>query len=396
MSWYGRIGPTLGVLSLALSGCQTPEGFDDRPIPAAELLSGDAIFGEPVSSSERPDIDILATDQAMRAFVAEVLDASRESTRFRALLDKLRRAGYALSGYDPYLNLTARETFFGKRGNCLSYTNLFVALAREAGFDAKYQLVDVPPDYDSVDGVVVQNKHVNVLVENVPGRGAVTVEFSEEFASGIHDRHMVDDGYALALHYNNIAFTRELAGDLRGAFVYLRRAIEAVPDNVDFWANLGSFYSRQGHLDHAVAAHRRALDLDISHGAAIRGLVNAYAELGRGNQLRFYQRRLAHSRARDAHTYFILAQRAYDAERSAESLDLVTRAIRLHGGDHRFHRLQGEIHDRLGNELEADRSFKRARMTARNDDARRPRGKVRERYPGTRVVIPSRNGTRVF
>ena len=382
----GHIGWAIGTLVLALPACQTPVGFDDRDIPAAELLSGRAIFGEDVSSGERPDIDILATDDAMREFVADLSEAPQGTERFRRLMEKMRRGGYAVSGYDPYANLSARAAFAERRGNCLTYTSLFIALAREVGLEASYQLVDVPPDYDSVNGMVVLNKHVNARVDRIPGRGSVTVEFSEEFASGIHDRRVVDDAFALALHYNNLAFSDDLAGDERGAFAYLRKAVELTPGNPDLWTNFGVFYARRGHFDQAISGYRLALKLDAHHGAAVRGLANAYGALGRSDDARFYQRRVAHSRARDAYAYYTLAQRAYQAERPAESLELLSQAIRLHRGDYRFHRLQGEVHDWLGNTVAASESYKRARRLARAEENRDRQRSLQEHHPRATVL----------
>ena len=383
MPRFSHVGPATGTLVLALSACRTTLPFDAPDITAAELLSGRAIFGEEVSGAERPRIDILATDDAMRTFVADLGEVPGRAARFHRLLDKMRRGGYVLGGYELRANLSARAAFAERRGNCLSYASLFIALAREAGLDASYQLVDVPPDYDSVDGLVVHNKHVNARVDGIPGRGSVTVEFSEEFAGGLHDRRVVDDRFALALHYNNLAFSLDFAGDARGAFVYLRKAIEETPGNPDLWTNLGVFHARRGHFDHAIAGYRRALRLDGRHGAAARGLANAYRALGRTDKARFFERRVAYSRLRHAYTYYALAQRAYRAERPTESLELIARAIRLHRGDHRFHGLQGDAHHRLGNTVAADASYRRARSLAREDKA--PRRSLAERHPRATV-----------
>lgn len=385
MPRLGHIGSAIGTLVLALPACQTTVGLDEGDIAPADLLSGRAIFGEEVSSGERADIDILGTDDAMREFVADLLSAPQGAARFRQLMERMRSGGYALSGYDPYANLSARAAFAERRGNCLTYTSLFIALARELGFEASYQLVDVPPDYDSVNGMVVLNKHVNARVDHVPGRGSVTVEFSEEFASGIHDRRVVDDQFALALHYNNLAFSGDMAGDERGAFVYLKKAIELTPRNPDLWTNLGVFHARRGHFDDAISGYRWAMKLDADHSAAVRGLANAYGALGQADNARFYQRRAAHSRARDAYTYYTLAQRAYQAERPAESLELISEAIRLHRKDHRFHRLQGEVHDLLGNTVAANESYKRARSLARDEKDRTRRRSLEEHYPRATV-----------
>ena len=385
MPRLGHIGSVIGTLVLALPACQTTVGLGDDPIPAPELLSGRAIFGEEVLSAERPDIEILATDDAMREFVADFSRAPLDAASFRRLMQRMSQGGYAVGRYDPYANLTARAAFAEKRGNCLTYTSLFIALAREVGFDASYQLVDVPPEYDSVNGMVVLNKHVNAHVDRVPGRGAVTVEFSEEFASGIHDRRVVDDAFALALHYNNLAFSDGMAGDERGAFAYLRKAIELTPGNPDLWTNLGVFHARRGHFDHAISGYRLALQLDAHHGAAVRGLANAYGALGQPDKARFYQRRVAYSRARDAYAYYTLAQRAYQAERPSESLELLSEAIRLHREDYRFYRLQGEVHDWLGNTVAANESYQRARRLARAEENRNRRRSLEEHHPRATV-----------
>lgn len=381
----GHIGWAIGTLVLALPACQTSVGLDSSDISPAALLSGKAIFGEEVSSAERPDIDILATDDAMREFVADLPKAPLGAARFRRLMEKMRDGGYAVSGYDPYANLSARAAFAERRGNCLTYTSLFIALAREVGFEASYQLVDVPPDYDSVNGMVVLNKHVNARVERAPGRGSVTVEFSEEFASGIHDRRVVDDQFALALHYNNLAFSDDMAGDERGAFAYLRKAIELSPGNPDLWTNLGVFHARRGHFDQAISGYRLALKVDAHHSAAVRGLANAYGALGQSDKARFYQRRVAYSRARDAYAYYTLAQRAYQAERPSESLELLSEAIRLHREDYRFYWLQGEVHDWLGNTVAANESYQRARRLARAEENRDRRRSLEEHHPRATV-----------
>ena len=367
MRRFDQIGPVAGILILALSGCQTTVGLVDDHIPEADLLSGEAIFGEAVAAAERPDIDILATNDSMRAFVADLLQVRNKAGRLRRLLQRMREDGYFQGGYDAYSNLSAREAFAEKRGNCLSYTSLLIALAREVGLEASYQSVDVPPDYDSINGMVVLVKHVNARVEDIPGRGPITLEFSRKYASGIHDRHVVGDGFAAGLHYSNLAFSDDMAGDERGSFVYLRKAIEMAPDNPDFWTNLGVFYARRGYFDHAIAGYHRALDLDRDHRPAIRGLANAYGALGQDANARFYQRRVAYSRKRDAYRYYTLAQRAYEAGMPTESLELVSQAIRLYRRDHRFYELRDEIHDQLGNQVADNESYKRARTLPRDD-----------------------------
>ena len=367
----GHIGWVFGTLLLA-AGCQTPVDPLDGHIPEADLLSGEAILGESITGAELDDIDIIAVNDDMRAFVADLLEVPNKTRRFWKLLERMRSLGNVHGRYDAYSNLTAQEVFVEKRGNCLSFASLFIALAREAGFDAEYQLVDIPPDYDSVDGMVVLNRHINVRVNDVPGRSPVTIEFSREYANNIHDRHVVQDEFALALHYNNLAFHHAREDDRRSALIYLRKAIEKTPNNPDLWTNLGVFHAHRGHFDLAISAYRRGLVIDANHSPAIRGLANAHDALGQHADARFFERRMAHSRVRDGYMYYILAQRAYRAEMPAESLKLVSEAIRLYRKDHRFHELQGEIHDLLGNAAQARESYRRARILARRHQSAPP------------------------
>ena len=360
----GHIGWVFGTLLLT-AGCQTPVGPVYDHIPEADLLSGEAILGEAITGAELADIEIVTINDDMREFVADLQQVPNRTSRFWKLLQRMRSLGNVHSSYDAYSNLTAEEVFVEKRGNCLSFASLFIALARETGFDARYQLVDIPPDYDSVDGIVVLNRHINVSVNGVPGRSPVTIEFSREYANNIHDRQVVDDGFALGLHYNNLAFSRARAGDHRSALIYLRKAIEQTPHNPDLWTNLGVFYAQHGHFDQAISAYHTGLALDDNHSPAVRGLARAHEALGQHADARFFERRVAHSRVRDGYMYYILAQRAYQAEMPAESLKLVSQAIRLYRKDHRFHELQGEIHDQLGNPAEAKESYRRARILAR-------------------------------
>ena len=83
--------------------------------------------------------------------------------------------------------------------------------------------------------------------------------------------------------------------------------------------------------------------------------------------------------------YYTLAQRAYLAERPTESLELVAQAIRLHRSDHRFHHLEGEVHDLLGDTVAANESHERARGLARAEKDRDRRRSLQEHYPRATV-----------
>ena len=126
---------------LALSGCSSlynPSRESSIEYDPA-LLSGEAIFGEIVDSTEVPDEEIVGMTENMTSYMDGNVGERRLSTvRFHRLFAALKRDGYFKSTYAAGKTNTASETFETKSGNCLSYTNMFIALSRHAGLDASF------------------------------------------------------------------------------------------------------------------------------------------------------------------------------------------------------------------------------------------------------------------
>ena len=149
------------------------------PTPAAQAITRDMLLaarplvGEGVTTS-LPDTDVLALDPQMLVFLDRFVDAKQfDYTKLRQLLYAIMDEGSFGLEYDNHTR-TAAETFQMQRGNCLSFTNMFVAMARQVGIDARYQEVDIPPDWTVQGGAFVLNRHVNVLVElGYPGKRVV-------------------------------------------------------------------------------------------------------------------------------------------------------------------------------------------------------------------------------
>ena len=108
------------------------------------LLDASPILG----GAAAPDIvraDILAVTPEMSAFIDQYVEPGQYASY------KLKRLLYALLGegefelvYDDSTR-TAASTFENRRGNCISFTNMFIAMARDLGLEARYQEVEIPP-----------------------------------------------------------------------------------------------------------------------------------------------------------------------------------------------------------------------------------------------------------
>ncbi len=340
------------LLAALTAGCQVLHvEVPGDAVSVEHLLSGEAVFGAPVPG-DVADAALIEPDAGMREFVAgRVLAGKTSVARLARLLGKLVEEDYFAQGYRPSLTQNAADTFAAKAGNCLSYTNMFVALARLAGLDARFQIVDVPPRFDADLGLLLRNTHINVLVTNgeVRGmnRGDVTVDFNAIDTTD-YPKQVVSDAHALALYYNNLSVERWRDGHRREAFAYLRRALETDARNANLWVNLGAFYSKHGFYRHAISAHGQALKIERFNRPAMGGLAVAYEGLGQHALSTRYAQRVQSYRKRNPYYHFALAQVAFDQLSYGESVAFVERALELKRDDHRFHRLKGRAHEMLG------------------------------------------------
>jgi Tfp pilus assembly protein PilF len=360
-----------GVLLVAviLSACATAP--TDDALRALDyppwLLSGERLFDDPVDlDAEVPDVAISEPDDLMRAYVQSLMiDGAGAPQRFRQLIAGLARDGYFRSAYSAHQTLTAPETFRMKGGNCLSYTSMFIALAREAGLNAVYQVVDVPPKWDADAGFLIRYTHINVLIKNVKLDrridSATIVDFNEVHPAADFPRREVSDDYAKALYHANHSVARLRVGEARASFGHLRRAIETDPANVDLWINLGAFYSVAGDARAAIEAYQVALQLDHNSKAAFSGLARNYGSLGDDAQAKAYQEKVRRYRETNPYYHFAMAQAAFDEADFEGSLAYINAAIDLKRRAPKFHLLKGRVQQKLGDHEAAEESFRRAR-----------------------------------
>lgn len=374
LRWIGAALIT-GWLSL-LSACTTiPE--DPRIEPEyRELLVGDLIFGEPVSTAEAPDVDLLGVSDEMRAFIAaEVGDVRVPTAKFRRMFRGLNREGYFEANYIADSTRTAEDTFHHKSGNCLSYTSMFIALAREAGLDAQFQLVQVPPNWDADSGYLIRYTHVNLVLKGFMYDSSTGREFSVDFNDVLPDpdypRHEISDEEASALFYANRSVFHLRAGEMRQAFAYLKKAIDISPHNADLWINLGAFYAKQNAFEQALTAYEVALGLDPGNRGAISGLGRTHEILGNLDEAKRYKDQVRRYRQRNPYYHFAIAQTEFDGGRYDRALAAINTAIDLKYRIGRFHFLKGLTEYKLGDLESARLSFERANRFGNYRDLKR-------------------------
>lgn len=354
------------------AACAGPGIRDDAAsIPERALLSGEAIFGAPVETGSVADPGMFELDDEMRAFVAANVDDSRASRdRMRRLLSAMIETGLMSLDYDDAKTKTARQTFHDRVGNCMSFTALFVALAREANLEVTFQTVEVPPIWYADSDLVILNNHVNALVKQNFG-SRVVVDFNVTELKGDYDTHEVSDEYALALYYNNVAMDSLRKGDLEQSFRLLKKSIETYPDIAGNWANLGVIYSRSNKDDYAIGAYHKALDLDRKHRPSLTNLASIYQGRGDSERAEYYARQVRRYQDQNPYYHYYHALAAYNSGDLVAAEERLERAIELKDSEHKFYQLQGLIAERHGDRKAALESFEQALDLAVYSDARR-------------------------
>lgn len=354
-------------VALALAGCAA-----NLPVPRAgelpndtALLSGEAIFDHPVSADELPDADLRALDGAMREFVATAVGGvGSPHARVQRLLWEMRRNGLLAMDYEAARTTPAIETFHARTGNCLAFTNLFVALAREAGLRVTYQLVDIPPMWSSDGEALMLSQHVNVrILRSGRSRGArfdQVVDFNLPNYNGNYPQQPVADHTIDALFYNNLAVAAMQESDHRTAFVYFLKALRADQDAASAWANLGVFYQRHAADTHAEAAFHRSLRADRHYKVAMSNLARLYERQGETELALAYRERIHRHQQRNPYYHFFQAEQALADGDSRQALGAINRAIRMREAEHEFHFLRARVLESRGNSEAARLSLARA------------------------------------
>jgi Flp pilus assembly protein TadD len=359
----------LALLLLLLAGCssQPPAQFAAAAPPGPAALLDGRLFG--VGPADAPeDPGLLAVNDDMRAFLAErVPERASDSHKVDLILEGILAGGLELE-YDNLLTLPASEAFYRRAGNCMSFTNLFLALAREVGLRASYQEVMVPPTWTEGDNAWFYNLHVNVLVD-LPGAEQV-VDFNLGDYLRAYPRRLISDEAGESRYHNNLGVHYMTHDDPSRAFLHFRQALVLQPGAGHVWTNLGTLYRREGELARAEAAFRHAIDLD-HEPVAMSNLARLYREQGLPELAANYARQVDRVRSKNPYYQYYRAKQSYDAGAYGAAQRHLERALRTQTKDHRFHHLMAMILTRRHQPELARKFLRQAEALAGDGDRQR-------------------------
>jgi len=352
-------------MAFLLACASGPRSLSTVGITPEELLTGRSLgVAQETSPVVATGAEVLALSPEMRAFLdAHVDRRGSDSLKVRQLVGAIfDPASFGLH-YDEHTR-TASETFRTRRGNCLSFSAMFVVMARDVGLRAEFQEVDIPPDWSLDNDTLVLNRHVNVRLKIEPS-GTLVVDFNVADFRASYDMRTISDPRALAHYTNNVGFERMQAGDTAAALANFRAAI--VDSDRRFspaWTNLGTLYLRSGQLAWAEAAYLQALKSDRTNLVAMSNLTHVYERQGDLERVERTRRRVTAYRWRNPYYRYQLARQAFADTRYDTAIGHLKYAIRHKRNEDRFYELLGQCYRHEGNEPEARRWLDRARRVA--------------------------------
>ncbi len=240
---------------------------------------------------------------AIRAVAEEIGGPGDDRERLRrlqaALLD---RRSYAFE-YDTVATFTAAEAFAARRGNCVSFTNLFIAFGRALGIPLQAALLFRRARSEREGDLVMVFNHM--VAVHPKGRYNTIYDFYQTRDETQVDLRLIDDLAVAAISASNRGIEALRQGDLARAHGLLERATKLDPSLPDLLSNLGIAKWRQGDRDGALAVFRRGLELDAHRPALLHNIAALFIEQGRRNEARAA---LAAANTREASPYLSVVQ----------------------------------------------------------------------------------------
>ena len=324
-------------------------------------------FGEPQKFIEVDDIYALSAEQN-EAFLTYFNDPSRQDIAEHRRVYEYLESITMNFGYqgDTY---AAEEALSNSSGNCLSLAILTTALARLAGVEAEYQLVDSAPVFESQGSVVFRGQHVRTKllepsVETAEGalviyRGGLLIDYFP--SAGVRFIGNLNEAQYHAMYYNNLASEAISKKDYNAAFWLLRKVLELTPDNAGAINSMAILYRRAGKPDKSEEIYKYGITHLSSKASLLRNYRVLLMEQERFEEAENINKRLAELEEPSPFDWLHAGREAYDSGDFRDALAFYKKAVEIAPYLHESYAGMASAHYMLGNRTSARRELLKAR-----------------------------------
>ena len=357
-------------LDYGVNGSPGPRVMKRRVFPVILLALILVSWGQlPAAEIAASPAELLALNPEMVLFLeARVRRSADAADTVKSLLEAIvGDRGLALD-YTDTSTRTAIGTFNARNGNCLSFTVLFVAMARHLGLQARFDEVSEVMSWGRHGNIVWSSRHM--IAEVSTSSGLVQVDFLPELEKRYRSRRRISDHRTLAHYYNNLGAEELTLGNVEAALELFDRAQATESTFTPAWVNQGVALRHLGRTEEAEASYKRALEIDPSEMTAASNLALLYDALGRPRDAAPLLEQVRRYRKRNPFYHFSLGLEASRAGEARAAVTHLKRAIRRQRKDAGFRSELAEVYLDLGLHGKARRSLGKAIKYAEEEEKR--------------------------
>lgn len=269
------------------------------------------------------------TDTMKRWVLQSVPEFGSDEERLNFLMVGLlsdRRLGITYeSGYTG----TAPEVFEQRKANCLSFSQLFVAMAREAGIPAYYLRVGDIDGYEQKGDLIIVSGHITAGYGEPTNRRVLEFNLDPVLNYDYRRADPISDLTAIALYYTNRAAELIQAGEMEAAVEAADTALELDPELAIAWVNRGVGLRRMGRWEEAEMSYGKALQHRPNFEPALQDLETVLRLQGRFDEAEAIAAHIRKLGTRNPFNLLRLGDDSLTRGRAADARIYYRRALRL-------------------------------------------------------------------
>lgn len=303
---------------------------------------------------------VMALPPELRARLKnEVIDrSSSQRERFNRLLHLVFDPGGLDLAYQPDSTLSVAQSYARHSINCLSFSMLFTAMAREAGLDAQPQEIRKTLAWRQDNNILYRVDHINTIV-TIHGTGYL-VDVLRDSVIHLEKPQPLSDRHLLARYYNNLSMHELEMGNLQPAMQNMEIALQLDPGYSVNWSNAGVVHARSGDIAAAHDAYARALAIEPNNASAMANMASLAEHEGDSGRAKELRSRLEKLNDIDPLYHFLQAELNEQSGDYPRAIEHYRKAIRLLGDEPRFYEALARAYLKSGDRQSAIRNLRRA------------------------------------
>lgn len=321
-SWRSAACGALAIASALLAGGCASRGLGER----LEHNLQDEIRARGVDPATVV-VPFRPTDEMRRWIAAEVPRSNDRQTQLSWLLQALLNRSTAPLQYAAGFTGTAAEAFASGTANCLGFSQLFLAMARELDLPVYLLRVSDLQSFERDGDLIVASAHITAAY-GTPDQRRI-LDFAERPVRAYRWVEAISDLTAVALYYSNRGAEELRDGHTERGRSLLLTATKLDPELAEAWVNLGVAERRSGNVLAAEAAYRRALEVDPSTITGYQNLAALLRLTGREQEAEDLLALVDRTGNRNPFSYLALGDLSLRLGRLDEAGRFYRRAVRL-------------------------------------------------------------------